>query len=293
MKIKHGVGDRIFTVCNTIIMLFLIVITLYPFWFVVAASFSPAGQVSESMGLLVWPESIHLDAYEAVLANPNIRSGYINTIFYVLAGTGLNLLFTIVLAYGLSRKNVRGTSIFMKLITFTMFFSGGMLPTYILVQKLNLIGTVWSVLLPGLISTYNLIILRTSFKTIPASLEEAAKVEGAGEFTIMTKIVIPLSLPTIMIMVLYYGVAHWNSWFNASLYLTDRNMYPLQLVLREILVVNTLDSMSVGASAQDKVSAEQTIKYATIVVATLPILCVYPFLQKYFVKGMMIGAIKE
>ncbi len=293
MKIKHGVGDRIFTVCNTIIMLFLIVITLYPFWFVVAASFSPAGQVSESMGLLVWPESIHLDAYEAVLANPNIRSGYINTIFYVLAGTGLNLLFTIVLAYGLSRKNVRGTSIFMKLITFTMFFSGGMLPTYILVQKLNLIGTVWSVLLPGLISTYNLIILRTSFKTIPASLEEAAKVEGAGEFTIMTKIVIPLSLPTIMIMVLYYGVAHWNSWFNASLYLTDRNMYPLQLVLREILVVNTLDSMSVGASAQDKVSAEQTIKYATIVVATLPILSVYPFLQKYFVKGMMIGAIKE
>ena len=293
MKIKHGVGDRLFTVCNTVIMLFLIVVTLYPFWFVVAASFSSAAQVSESMGLLVWPESIHLEAYEAVLANPNIRSGYINTLFYVLVGTGLNLLFTVVLAYGLSRKNVRGTSLFMKLITFTMFFSGGMLPTYILVQKLNLIGTVWSVILPGLISTYNFIILRTSFKAIPAGLEEAAKVEGAGEFTIMTKIVIPLSLPTIMIMVLYYGVAHWNSWFNASLYLTERSMYPLQLVLREILVVNTLDSMSVGASAQDKVSAEQTIKYATIVVATLPILCVYPFLQKYFVKGMMIGAIKE
>ena len=293
MQINHGAGDRLFKVCNTVIMLFLIVVTLYPFWFVVAASFSSAAQVSESMGLLVWPESIHLEAYEAVLANPNIRSGYINTLFYVLVGTGLNLLFTVVLAYGLSRKNVRGTSLFMKLITFTMFFSGGMLPTYILVQKLNLIGTVWSVILPGLISTYNFIILRTSFKAIPAGLEEAAKVEGAGEFTIMTKIVIPLSLPTIMIMVLYYGVAHWNSWFNASLYLTERSMYPLQLVLREILVVNTLDSMSVGASAQDKVSAEQTIKYATIVVATLPILCVYPFLQKYFVKGMMIGAIKE
>ncbi len=293
MKIKQSVGDRAFTVCNTLFMLFLIVVTLYPFWFVVAAAFSPSAQVAESKGLLLWPESIQTEAFRAVFANPNITTGYINTLFYVLAGTGLNLVFTILLAYGLSRRHLRGTGIFMKLVTFTMFFQGGMLPSYILVQKLGLIGTVWAVILPGLISTYNLIILRTSFRAIPESLEEAAKVEGAGEFTIMTRIVIPLSVPTIMIMVLYYGVGHWNSWFNASLYLTDRSMYPLQLVLREILVVNTLDSMSVGASAQDKVSAEQTIKYATIVVATLPILCIYPFLQKYFVKGMMIGAIKE
>lgn len=293
MKIQRSMGDKIFTVVNTLFMLFIILVTLYPFWFVVAASFSPSSQVAASKGLLLWPESLHFEAYEAVLANPNIRSGYLNTLFYVLAGTGLNLVFTVILAYGLSRRNVKGTGVFMKLVTFTMFFSGGMLPSYILVQKLKLIGTVWAVLLPGLISTYNLIILRTSFRAIPESLEEAAKIEGAGELTIMLKIVIPLSVPTLMIMILYYGVGHWNSWFNASLYLTDRSMFPLQLVLREILVVNTLDSMSAGASAQDKVSAEQTIKYATIVVATLPILCIYPFLQKYFVKGMMIGAIKE
>ncbi len=293
MKIKKTVGDYLFTFLNSSLMVLLAVITIYPLWFVAAASFSSAADVMTSRGLMLWPEHPSLAAYQAVLENPNIATGYLNTLFYLVFGTALNLLFTTVLAYGLSRRNIRFSGIVMKLIVFTMFFSGGMIPSYMLIKQLHMIGTVWSILLPGLISTYNLIIMRTAFRSIPESLEESARLDGAGEWAVMTRIVVPLSIPTMAVMVLYYGVGHWNSWFNASLYLTDRRMFPLQLILREILVINAMDSMTVDTGAMDRLSVEQTIKYATIMVATVPILCIYPFLQKHFVKGVMIGAIKE
>lgn len=293
MKLKKSAGDYIFITLNALLMLFLIVVTVYPFWYVIVASFSDTHAVLASQGILLAPKGFNLSAYVAVFKNPNILSGYINTLFYVVAGTTLNLVFTIILAYGLSRKGVKWSGLIMKLILFTMFFSGGMIPSYMLIRKMGLIGSVWSILLPGLISTYNMIIMRTAFQNIPDSLEEAAKIDGAGEWAILTKIILPLSMPTIAVMLLYYGVGHWNSWFSASIYLTDRKMFPLQLILREILVINTLDSMTLDTAIQDKVSIEQTIKYATIVVATVPVLFVYPFLQKYFIQGVMIGAIKE
>lgn len=293
MKIKKSKSDIIFEFINTLLMLIIIIVTLYPFWYVLVASFSDPSVVIESKGIMLLPKGITFDAYKAVIANKSILTGYVNTIFYVVVGTALNLLFTVILAYGLSRKNIRYSGFFMKAIVFTMFFSGGMIPSYMLIKQLGIMGTVWSILLPGLISTYNLIILRTSFRSVPQSLEESAKIDGANEWNIMWKIVLPLSMPTIAVMILYYGVGRWNDWFNASIYLTERSMFPLQLVLREILVINSMDSMSMSASVQDKVSVEYTIKYATIIVATIPILCIYPFLQKYFIKGVMIGAIKE
>jgi putative aldouronate transport system permease protein len=181
----------------------------------------------------------------------------------------------------------------MMLIVFTMFFSGGLIPNYLLVSELGMLNTRWALIIPGAISTYNLIIMRTSFQGIPASLEESAKIDGANDFTILFRIILPLSLPIVSVMILFYGVSHWNAWFNALLYLRDRDLYPLQLVLREILITNSTDSMTTGASDIDKALISETIKYAAIIVATVPVLFLYPFLQKYFVKGVMIGAVKE
>ena len=175
-------------------------------------------------------------------------------------------------------------------IVFTMFFSGGLIPMYLLMQNLSLINTRWAMWLPGMIGTTNLIIMRTSFKAIPSSLEESARIDGANDFVILYRVIVPLSKPVIAVMLLYYGVGHWNSWFNAMIYLQDRNLYPLQLILREILIDSTTDVIELGGDDSEPIA--QTIKYATIMVATVPILCVYPFLQKYFVKGVMIGAIK-
>jgi len=179
------------------------------------------------------------------------------------------------------------------MIVVTMFFQGGLIPTYLLVSNLGLVDTPWAMIIPGAINTWNLIIMRTSFQAVPASLEESAKIDGANEWTIMWRIILPLSIPVMAVMVLFYAVGHWNAWFNAMIYLRDRNLYPLQLILREILITNSTDSMMTNASGVDKMPISETIKYATIMVATIPILVLYPFLQKYFVKGVMIGALKE
>lgn len=215
---------------------------------------------------------------------------YQNTVIYVVLGTVINIFMTTLGAYGLSRKNVLLSNAIMFFIVFTMFFSGGLIPMYLLMQNLSLINTRWAMWLPGMIGTTNLIIMRTSFKAIPSSLEESARIDGANDFVILYRVIVPLSKPVIAVMLLYYGVGHWNSWFNAMIYLQDRNLYPLQLILREILIDSTTDVIELGGDDSEPIA--QTIKYATIMVATVPILCVYPFLQKYFVKGVMIGAIK-
>lgn len=180
----------------------------------------------------------------------------------------------------------------MFLIVFTMFFNGGLIPTYLLVNNLGLLDSRWALIIPSAMSAYNLIIMRTSFQGIPVSLEESAKLDGANDFTVLFRIVLPLSMPVVAVMILFYGVGHWNSWFNALIYLRTRDLYPLQLILREILITNSTDSMMTGVGGADKMPIGETIKYATIIVATIPILLLYPFLQKYFVKGVMIGAIK-
>lgn len=294
MKIKVSAAERTFNVFNCIFMFLLMIVMAYPIWYVVMASLSDNSLLMSYRGILLLPRGFSTNAYTLMAKNPMIMKGYGNTIFIVVAGVTLNLIFTSIAAYFLSRKGVYWQKYVMMFIVFTMFFSGGLIPTYLVNTKIfHLKNSYWALMLPGLINTYNLIIMRTSFAAIPESLEESARLDGAGHWTILFRIVIPLSKAIIAVMILYYAVAHWNSWFSANIYITDRSKYPLQLVLREILISNDTSSMTAqDASAADQQSIGETVKYAVIVAATLPILCVYPFLQKYFVKGVMVGAVK-
>ena len=239
------------------------------------------------------PLGINFEAYKLVFSNPNIYTGYRNTMFIVVVGVSLNLFVTALGAYVLSRKNVMWNNVFMALIVFTMFFSGGLVPLYLVVKGVGLTNTLWSTILPFAVSTFNLIVMRTSFKSVPDSLEESAKIDGANHFIILFRIIIPLSLPVLAVMGLYYAVEKWNGWFYASIFIQDRDLFPLQIFLREILILSSTDNMTSGSAAVgEQFQIGATIKYATIMVATVPILCVYPFIQRFFVKGVMIGAIK-
>lgn len=290
--IKRSKGEYVFQTINVVVLLALMVAMIYPVWHVICASFSNAQFLNAHKGVLLYPHGINLNAYKMMAKNPMIISGYMNTLFVVIVGTVLNLVMTSLGAYFLSRQNVRYQKIVMVMIVITMYFSGGMIPFYFTVTSLGLQDSIWSLIFPTAINTYNLIIMRTSFLSIPYSLEESAKLDGAGHFRILFSIVIPLSKSILAVMFLYYAVANWNSWFNAMLFLDDRNKFPLQLVLREILIQNDTTSMTMGVGGMDVNAVGETIKYAVIVVATLPILCVYPFIQKYFVSGVMVGAVK-
>lgn len=290
---KQSASERIFDIVNTALMILLIVATLYPFYYVAVASISDSDELLKHSGLLLHPLGFNWAAFKAVLQNPNIGTGYLNTIIVLVFGTLVNLLFTTLGAYALSRRFALRKYIMLGII-FTMYFSGGLIPTYLLINNyLHMGNNYLALIIPVAVSTWNLIIMRTSMEALPESLIESARIDGAGEFRILAQIVIPLSMPVIAVMILYYGVAHWNAWFNAMLYMRDRHMFPLQLILREILVMNSTDSMMTDVSVADSQAIGLSIKYATIMVATVPILLVYPFLQKYFVKGVMVGAIKE
>lgn len=287
----ESVGSYAFRGINAMIMVCIAMIMLYPFLYVVFASISDPNSLIRHRGILWKPYGVQLDAYSLVLNNPNIAMGYLNTVFYVVLGTVINMAMTILSAFVLARRNflLRKPLTLMALVT--MYFSGGMIPLYLQVNRLGLLNSVWALLLPTAMSTYNLIIMRTAFSNIPAELEESAFLDGANEWVILFRIVVPLSMATLAVMVLFYSVNIWNGWFNAMIYLQDRKLFPLQLILREILIANDTSSMTVGMTG-DKVPLAESVKYATIVVATLPVLCIYPFLQKYFVKGVMIGALK-
>lgn len=285
---------KLFDVFNVAFMLLLIPIMLYPIWHVVMASFSDSALLTGHTGLILKPRGFSTASYKLMAKNPMIFRGYLNTIFVVVAGVCLNIAFTSLAAYCLSRKGLYWQKPLMMMMVFTMYFSGGLIPVYLTnTQMYHLTNSYWSLILPGLISTYNLIIMRTSFMALPDSLEESAKLDGAGAIRILISIVIPLSMPVIAVMTLYYAVGHWNAWFDASIYIKTREKFPLQLILREILIINDTNSMTQGsADASDQMAIGATVKYAVIVVSTVPILCVYPFLQKYFQKGVMIGAVK-
>ena len=284
--------DHVFTLINTLLMIFLMIITLYPFLYVLFASLSDPNEFIAHSGTLLYPLSPNLDSYWAVLNNPNILIGYKNTIFIVVVGTGINLLMTCVGAYFLSRTGPMLKKPIMILITVTMFVDGGMIPNYLLVRDLGMYDTLWALIIPGAISTYNMIIMRTMFQSIPASLEESARIDGAGEWTILFKLILPLSIPTIAVIGLFYAVGHWNSWFSANIYLRDKNKFPLQLILRDVVVKSEVEDMTIGAAFGNSYAMSFTIKYATVIVATVPILILYPWIQKYFVKGVMIGSLK-
>lgn len=292
MAIKRSVGEKTFEVVNIVFMWFLILSTLYPFLHVAFASVSEPSLLVKHQGPLFAPLGFQLGAYKMVFDNPMIVSGYSNTIFYLFAGTCLNLFISCFSAYVLSRRELFWKNTLMFIAVFTMFFNGGLIPFYLQVKTLGLIDNRLALILPTAMSTFNLIIMRTSFMSIPDSMEESAKIDGANDFSILFRIVLPLSMPVVSVMILFYGVQHWNAWFHAMIFMRTRELYPLQLVLREILIASSTDDMMTSVSNIDKEPVGEAIKYATIMVATLPILFVYPFLQKYFVKGMMIGAIK-
>jgi putative aldouronate transport system permease protein len=266
---------------------------LYPMLYIILASISNPIRLEAHTGFLWKPLGFSIETYKSVLKTRYIAVGYRNTLFYVAGGTAINMLLTSLGAYILSRRHYLLKKTFTFLFIFTMFFSGGLIPFYLVVQNLGLLNTPWAVLLPPAISTYNLIIMRTSFVAVPASMEESARIDGANDFAILFRILIPLCMPVVAVLILFYSVYHWNAWVNASIFLQKRDLYPLQLYLRELLVTNNTEAMTTAANAGDKESISQSVKYATIVVATMPILFVYPFLQKYFAKGVMIGAVKE
>jgi len=276
----------------------VVVVTLYPIWFVVIASFSAPSQVALGR-VIIWPQGFQTLSYEAVFRNPSIWNAYRNTIFYTVAGTLIQVSCTMTAAFVFSRKNLKGSQLCMMLILFTMYFHGGTIPTYFTIRNYGMLNTVWALLIPGAISGYNLIIARTFIRSsIPEALDEAATIDGCSHIRYFISIVLPLSTPILGVLSLYCAVSFWNSYMSALIYLRDRNMYPLQLILREILVNSQFSAEDIAAmedptsvmAAQD---LAESMKYALIVVSTVPMLVLYPFLQKFFVKGVMIGAVKE
>lgn len=286
-------SDKIFDITLYILLGIITLLVLYPLVFVVSASFSDPMRVI-SGEIWLWPKDFTLAAYEKVFSNDVIIQGFINTVKYTVIGTAINVFMTILAAYPLSRKDFVGRNLFMGIIVFTMFFSGGLIPTYILIRDLGMLDTFWVMVIPNAVAVWNIIIMRTFFQSIPMELQEAAKIDGCSDIKLLIKIVLPLSLPVIAVMVLFYAVGHWNSYFQSLIYLQDQDRFPLQLILRQILIQNQTGEMIEGTteSLLSQTLSVEGLKYAVLIVANLPMLLLYPFLQRYFVKGVMIGSIK-
>ncbi|MCI6005322.1 MAG: carbohydrate ABC transporter permease [Blautia sp.] len=294
-KFKNSsTGDKVFIVLVYAFLSIILVIVLYPLIYVVSASFSDP-QAVISGKVVLWPVDVTLRGYQAVFKNPKIITGFLNSFFYMFAGTAINLVMTMLCAYPLSRKEFTARNKVAAMFVFTMYFSGGLVPSYMVVSKLGLINTRWAMLIPSAMSTYNMIIARTYMvNSIPDELYEAAQLDGCSPFKYLLKVITPLSKPIIAVLALYYGIAKWNSYFDAMLYLNDSSQWPLTMVLREILIQNQIDpTMLTDASAIAKLQGmTELLKYSVIVVASVPVLAIYPFVQKYFVKGVTIGAVK-
>ena len=290
---KTSRSDRGFYIICYSIASILVLAVLYPMIYVVSCSFSSGIAVGAGK-VWLWPVDFGLKGYKAVLKYKDIWIGYRNSIFYTVVGTFINIFMTMICAYPLARKKLRGRGAIMMLFTFTMFFNGGMIPNYILISKLNFINTVWAMLIPGAMSVYNMIVARTFLQSnIPDELLESAKIDGCNDIHFFFKIVLPLSKTIIAVLCIWYAVGHWNSYFNAFLYLNEKSKYPLQIFLREILVLGDMQADMIDSESFLEVqSLKNLLKYSTIVVATAPLFAVYPFVQKYFVKGALIGSVK-
>ncbi len=294
---QKSISGRIFDIFNYVILAVIGLLCLYPMIHVIMGSISDPTLLVDHRGLLLVPEGFTARGYEIVFNNPNIWSGYANTLFYVVVGTVMRTFMTMLGAYVLAQKDFLPRKPLMLLFVFTMYFSGGLIPDYLLVTNLHMLNTRWAIIIPTLINTWNMIILRTAFVQVPESLLESARLDGAGDMRILFNIVVPASKATLAVIVMYYAVAEWNSWFSAAIYLPNaRDKYPLQLFLREILIANSAggNATAAGGADVDALDAliEDVVQYSTICVATIPILCVYPFVQKYFVKGVMMGSVK-
>lgn len=285
---------RAFLIFDYIILGIMALVCLLPVLHVAFASFSDPAWVMSQSGLILFPHGFNIDGYKLVFSNNQLMHGYANTIFYVVVATSLGLLITVLGAYPLSKKELLFSNALMFIISFTMLFNGGMVAFYIVVKNLGLLDTRWAVILPTCVNAFNLILVRTAMSTIPKALEESAMLDGASYVRVLFQIELPLIKATLATVILYYAVAHWNSWFNASIFLKNRALFPLQLILQEILIANDTASTATqsGEVAGNADLYKQLIKYCTIMVATVPVLCFYPFVMKYFEKGVMIGSIK-
>ena len=294
MVVKKTLGGRIFTLFNTLFMIFMCVICVVPILHVFWASISDPALVETSSGILLYPlGETSFNAYRIILKYKGIWTGYRNTLFYVVAQCLITGVLTVVAGYIMSRKRFRYRNSVMMFFAFTMLFNGGMIPTYMVVRNLHLLDTYWACLIPGAISVFNIIIMRTAIMGIPDSLEESARMDGAGELTVMFRIILPLCKATFAVIILFTAVGKWNSWFDALLYLSDKQKYPLQMYMREILINNDNTATQNSADMLENSQLYKTlVKYGSIIVSTVPILCVYPFVQKYFVTGVMIGSVK-
>jgi len=289
---RKSPGEHVFDTANTLFLVLLSLVMIYPLLYVLLASVSDPVAMARG-GKLFWSlKGMNTAAYRAVFTNPMIAYGYRNTLIYMTLGTTLNYIMTALGGYALSRKGLPGQKFIMLAIVFTMQFTGGMIPSFLLVFNLGIYDTIWAIVLPNAIATMNLIIMRTAFASVPVELEESARLDGASDLTILFRIFIPVTKATAAVITMFYAVGHWNDFFSGLIYLRNRLLHPLQLVLREILIQESLQE-SMGGITTDRETIAENIKYATIIVATLPVLFVYPFVQKYFVKGVMIGSLKQ
>ena len=293
-KHRDSRDDRIFYAVNAALLTLVMLVVLYPLIFIVSCSFSSAHAITSGR-VILWPVDVTLRGYKAVFDYPTVLRGYLNTFFYNFSGTLINIALTMIAAYPLARPQLPGRKGLMLLFSFTMLFSGGMIPTYILVRGLGMINTVWAMIIPGALSVYNMIITRTFLQTnVPLELLEASQIDGCSDFRYFFSVVLPLSKAVIAVITLYYAVGHWNSYFSAFLYLSEQKLYPLQIVLRDILLANSFDASLIVDEelAAAKQGLADLLKYSLMVVSSLPVIIMYPFVQKYFIQGVLIGSIK-
>ncbi|MBG9451249.1 sugar ABC transporter permease [Cytobacillus firmus] len=291
---RRSKEDKVFDIINVSLVAIILILVVYPLYFIVIASFSDPNMIYDGKVWLL-PKELTFEGYERIFQDSKIWLGYKNSIVYTVVGTIVNVSFTLMASYALSRKDLYGRNVIMFLFLMTMFFSGGLIPTYLVVKNLGLLNTMWALILPKAVAVWNVIVAKTFFETsIPNELLEAAKMDGCSDAKFFWKIVLPLSKPIVAVMVLFYAVGHWNSYFDALIYLNNENLYPLQLILRNILIQNEASTMMISdlESLAAKQRVSELIKYGVIIVASIPLLIVYPFVQKYFVKGVMIGGIK-
>jgi putative aldouronate transport system permease protein len=291
-----SLGSKIFNIANVILLSLLTLTAIYPIFYVLVASVSDPVKLYAASKILLSPQGFSTAAYKIVFTNFWIWRSYLNTVFYVVAGASLSIFITLCGGYALSKKYLPGRGVFLTLITITMFVSGGLIPTFIVVNSLKLTDTVFAMLLPSAVSTYNLLVMKTFLQGIPDEMEEISRIDGANDFTILWRIIVPLSAPAIAVVSLFYIVSIWNSYIAPTIYLRNRDLFPLQVILQEILLSGNTNStnlnLAVSGGNEDYQAYTEAVKYATIIVATVPILCAYPFLQRFFVKGVMLGAIK-
>lgn len=294
VRIRESVSDRLFLCMTYVFLTAVLIIVLFPLLHIVSASFSSPDAVTSGR-VWLWPVEPTLIGYKAVFQNANIITGFSNSLFYTVAGTFVNVAFTVAIAYPLARRTLQGRNIIMFFLVFTMFFDGGLIPNYLLIKSLGLLDTRWAMILPGALAVFQVIIARTFFQTtIPDELAEAAEIDGCSDIRFFLSVVLPLSKPILAVMTLMYAVGHWNTYFSALIYLKDDHLYPLQIFLREILILNSSDS-DMYANMEEMLvrqGLKDMLKYSLIVVASAPLLAIYPFVQKHFVKGVMIGSLK-